>query len=103
MREMLNCMADIVPGNVGVISGISDSYITRGSHTWVQCRLGQCQHTATSYHYGNGGRCGDQSYAVDFGDENNATVLCKAANSCGVIRNCSVHNGNHVHLEIPCP
>jgi hypothetical protein len=105
LNDMLSCMANKVPAAVGVISSISDSLIVSGTKTWAQCRLNprSCAHVPTSYHYGNGGRCGDKSYAVDFGDEENAAVLCAAANACGPIRNCSVHNGNHVHLEIPCP
>jgi hypothetical protein len=105
MNSMLSCMASKVPANVGTISSISDSLITSGTYTWSQCRLASrlCAHVPTSYHYGNSGRCGDQSYAVDFGDENNASVLCQAANACGPVKNCSVHNGNHVHLEIACP
>lgn len=101
MQTMLTCMAKIVPGNVGEISGISDSNIISGSKTWAQCRLGQCKHTKNSYHYGTIGKCGDKSFAVDFGDEKNASVLCKAANSCGTVKSCSVHNGDHVHLDIP--
>lgn len=105
LSSMLTCMAGIVPGSVGVISSISDSLIASGAKTWAQCRLSpkQCAHTPTSYHYGHSGACGDKSYAVDFGDEGNSSVLCAAANSCGTIKNCSVHNGNHVHLELPCP
>ncbi|MBP6881156.1 MAG: hypothetical protein KBC35_00845 [Candidatus Pacebacteria bacterium] len=109
INAMLTCMAKIVPGNVGEISSFSDSVIANGTKTWAQCRidpkpkLSPCAHAPTSYHYGHSGLCGDKSYAVDFGDEGNATVLCKAANSCGTVKNCSVHNGNHVHLEIPCP
>lgn len=103
----LDCMAGKVPGNVGEISSISDSLILSGQKTWEQCRQRpqQCAHVPSSYHYGNNGICGNQSYAVDFGDEQNATVLCNAARSCGQIRVCSVHNGNHVHMEVtvsPC-
>ena len=101
LTAMLTCMAGIVPGAVGQISSISDSRITPGSRTFAQCRLGGCAHAVNSYHYGNTGRCGDRSYAVDFGDEQNVSVLCAAANSCGAVKGCSVHNGNHVHLELP--
>jgi len=107
LEATLNCMAGKVPGNVGQISSISDGLILNGQKTWDQCRQRpqQCSHVPSSYHYGNNGTCGNKSYAVDFGDEQNATVLCNAARSCGQIRDCSVHNGNHVHMEVivsPC-
>jgi len=100
LSSMLNCMAQIVPGNVGRISSISDSRIVSGSETFATCVDGGCAHVANSRHYG-GATCTGRSYAVDIGDEQNVAVLCQAANSCGRVNSCSVHNGNHVHLDLP--
>ncbi len=107
LNRMLNCLATKLPANVGEISSISDGRIISGSKTWSQCRLGGqsvgCAHTDGSLHYGGSGsvgQCGDKSFAVDFGDEQNVRTICAAANSCGR-NNCSVHNGNHVHLSVP--
>lgn len=100
LSRMLNCMAQIVPGNVGRISSISDNRIVSGSETFATCVEGGCAHAPRSRHYG-GTSCTGQSYAVDLGDEQNVAVLCRAANSCGAVNSCSVHNGNHVHLDLP--
>jgi hypothetical protein len=99
--SMLNCIGGRVPANVGRVSSISDSKIVDRSKTWQQCAAGQCQHVAGSYHYGGSGSCIGRSYAADFGDEANVAAICGAANSCGRVHSCSVHNGNHVHLQIP--
>jgi hypothetical protein len=98
LANLLNCMATKLPGNVGRISSISDSNITRGTKTWAQCRAGQCNHVANSLHYG-GSSCGDRSYAVDFGDQENAFRIINAAYECKAT-NAAVHNGNHVHVSI---
>jgi Type IV secretion system pilin len=100
LSSLITCMASKVPANVGDVSSISDQSIIAGNKTWAQCRLGGCAHTTNSDHYGNDGRCGDKSYAIDFGDEQNIVALCNAANSCGSVRNCSIHNGNHVHVSL---
>jgi hypothetical protein len=99
--SMLNCIGGRVPANVGRVSSISDSKIVDRSKTWQQCAAGQCQHVAGSYHYGGSGACVGRSYAADFGDESNVGAICGAANACGRVHSCSVHNGNHVHLQIP--
>jgi hypothetical protein len=107
LQNMLNCIARIVPAGVGQISSISDTRIVSGTKTWAQCRLGGqsagCAHKVGSLHYGGRGsvgQCGDRSFAVDYGDETNVRAICSAANACGR-NNCSVHNGDHVHLSVP--
>ncbi len=102
LRNTLNCMARRLPANVGRISSISDSMIVSGARTFAQCAAGQCQHVANSRHYGGANYTGS-SYAVDFGDEENVGSLCTAANACGNIHSCSVHNGNHVHMQLRYP
>ncbi len=101
LSAMVNCMANIVPGNVGRISSISDGWLINGTRTWEDCWAGRCQHSAGSAHYGRGGRCGRQSFAVDFGDEENFNILCPAARSCGASY-CNVHGGNHIHAHLDC-
>ena len=100
LSAMMNCMAQRVPGDVGRVSSISDSRIVNGSETFESCVGGGCAHTTNSRHYG-GASCTGKSYAVDFGDEENVDVLCAAANACGVVDSCAVHNSNHVHLSLP--
>lgn len=102
LAALLSCMAARVPANVGEISSISDSLIVNGSQTFHTCAAtGMCAHARNSYHYG-GAVCTGQSYAVDFGDEHNVSILCTAARGCNTsVRDCSVHNGNHVHIDIP--
>jgi hypothetical protein len=101
LSSIMNCMAQIVPGNVGRVSSISDSLIVNGSQTFQSCAGGGCAHTANSRHYG-GATCTGSSYAADFGDEENVEALCNAAYQCGGsgVYSCSVHNGNHVHLSL---
>jgi hypothetical protein len=101
LSNMLNCMAARLPSNVGEISSISDSdLVPPASKTWAQCRAGGqsagCAHTVNSYHYG-GATCGNQSYAVDFGDEQNALAISQAAQQCG---GRALNEGNHVHVSI---
>ncbi|MBP9710876.1 MAG: hypothetical protein KBD50_01275 [Candidatus Pacebacteria bacterium] len=95
LTSMLNCMSKIVPGNVGRISSISDSMIVNGTRTWAQCKAGQCQHVTNSYHYG-GSKCGNQSYAVDFGDEENYLSLLQAAQQCD---GRATKESDHVHVQ----
>ena len=100
LSSMMNCMAQLVPGNVGRVSSISDSRIVNGSQTFQSCVKGGCAHTTNSRHYG-GATCTGKSYAVDFGDEEHEEELCTAAYQCGKVYSCSIHNGNHVHLSLP--
>lgn len=101
LKALLGCMADKVPANVGVISSISDSAVVDGEKTFEQCAAGGkaagCAHTVHSYHYG-GRSCVGQSYAVDFGDEQHATVLKQAAAAC----NASYigFEGDHLHVSV---
>lgn len=105
LASLLSCMADRLPANVGEVSSISDRKIVSGAKTFGQCRAegnerfgGTCAHAVNSCHYG-GRNCGDASYAVDFGDERNATVLIRVARECGA-SSAAVHNGNHVHVNV---
>ncbi len=95
MANALACMASNVPRGVGQISSISDTAIMNGK-TFAQCAKGGCAHTANSCHYG-GRTCIGASYAVDFGDEQNATVLKAAAAACGAK---TLNEGNHLHVSI---
>lgn len=101
LRQLMSCMAERVPANVGNVSSISDSRIVNGSKTFEQCRQGGqsagCAHSAYSCHYG--GRCtGGNSYAVDFGDEQNADSLRAAALACGA--DFINFEGTHLHVSI---
>ena len=98
LQMLLNCMVSQLPGNVGEISSISEKAIANGSKTFEQCWAGGCEHVAGSCHYGNGYGVIGKSYAVDFGDENNATDLMGAAYACGA-GFAGIHNGNHVHVS----
>jgi hypothetical protein len=98
LSSFLSCMEGKVPAGVGRISSISDSRITPGNQTFAYCAANGCSHTANSCHYG-GRNCVGSSYAVDFGDEQNAAALTQAARSCNsgaVIFN----EGNHLHVSI---
>ena len=101
LNSLLSCMVRRVPGNVGLITSISDSDIVSGARTFQYCATngqgGGCAHVVNSCHYG-GRTCVGQSYAVDFGDENNSLALIQAANACGA--SAEIHNGNHVHASI---
>ncbi len=106
LSALLSCLANNLPGNVGRVTSISDSLIVGGQRTFAQCAQGGCAHTAGSRHYGGSGACMGESYAVDLGDEENINVICTTARSCNsTVRDCSVHNGNHVHIDLPftCP
>jgi len=108
LEALLSCMEQIVPGNVGEISSISDGRIVSGQYSFAYCRSrgnsgaseGRCAHTINSRHYGGDGSRGDRSWAVDFGDQWNNTILCAAANQCGNIADCGIHGGNHTHISI---
>lgn len=106
LENLLQCMSIRVPGNVGKISSISDSRITSGKYTFDYCsQRGNatptstaCAHRVGSLHYG-GRTCVGSSYAVDFGDQENASELISAANAClsGLH---AVNEGNHVHVSL---
>lgn len=101
LNSLLSCMANKVPGDVGVISSISDSLIISGQKTFEECaqegKQGGCAHTKGSAHYGYATHIG-KSYAVDFGDEQHAGVLSSAARSCGASK--IFNEGNHVHVQV---
>jgi hypothetical protein len=85
LKNLISCMSQKVPGDVGRISSISDNKIVNSTQTetkaWQNCRSGNCAHESNSCHYG-GPSCGNESYAVDFGDEEHTAVLSEAAKSC---------------------
>lgn len=97
LSALLSCMAGQVPAGVGRISSISDSLITSGSKTFAQCATGGCAHAANSCHYG-GRTCTGSSYAVDFGDDQNISVLTAAAQACGA--NYIGNEGTHLHVSV---
>lgn len=97
LANLLSCMVTKVPAGVGRISSISDSLITKGQKSFSQCASGGCQHSANSCHYG-GKTCVGSSYAVDFGDEQNARALTSAAQACGA--NYIGNEGNHLHVSV---
>lgn len=103
LASLLTCMSPKVPKGVGQISALTDSYSTTNATRIAHCaavgRQGDksCSHTANSCHYG-GRSCVGQTYAVDFGDEQNQTALINAAKACGATR-AAFENGNHVHVS----
>jgi len=101
LTGLLSCMANKVPGDVGQISSISDSVIMGDTKTFQQCAAGGqsagCSHAAHSCHYG-GVSCVGKSYAVDFGDEQYATILTQAAQDCGATH--TAFEGDHLHVSI---
>ena len=103
LTSLMSCMATTVPGNVGQVSSISDSQIINGSQTFQSCAAGGkaagCAHEAGSCHYG-GTKCVGQSYAVDFGDEQNAAALTAAASTCSNGQAFTNFEGNHLHVSI---
>ncbi|MDD3531027.1 MAG: hypothetical protein PHV99_00300 [Candidatus Pacebacteria bacterium] len=96
LSSLLSCMAGKLPAGVGRISSISDSLITSGQKTFAQCATGGCQHQANSCHYG-GKTCIGSSYAVDFGDDENITILTAAAKACGAQ---TLNEGTHLHASV---
>lgn len=97
LTTLLSCMAGKLPAGVGRISSISDSAIISGSKTFAQCEASGCSHMAGSCHYG-GSKCTGRSFAVDFGDEQNASALRAAASSCGA--NYIGYEGTHLHVSV---
>jgi hypothetical protein len=102
IKELLSCMrlrldnvreAMEIEETIGRISSISDSKIYEGTCQWESgsSEPGGCSHTygikyekeKVSAHYG-GTECRyeRQSYAVDFGDEENADYIIEAAKQC---------------------
>ncbi|HEY0010816.1 MAG TPA: pilin [Candidatus Paceibacterota bacterium] len=103
LTTVLNCMSTQLPKGVGEISSISDERIISGQKTFNQCAIegnkngGTCAHSKNSCHYG-GATCRGNSYAVDFGDQQNAAALTAAARACGAS---DVYNeGNHIHVSV---
>lgn len=98
LSSLLSCMAGKVPPGVGRISSISDSLITNGQKTFLQCATqGGCAHAANSCHYGGTGAANGKSYAADFGDDQNMTALTSAAMACGAR---TLNEGNHLHVSV---
>jgi len=98
LDSLLRCMSDQVPSGVGNISSISDSVIVDGNSTFGECALTGCSHKSRSCHYG-GRTCVGRSYAVDFNDMQNATVLSQAARTCDSGAKI-INEGNHIHVSI---
>lgn len=97
LQSLLSCMSTKLPAGVGNISSISDSMIVNGNKTFAECATGGCQHSSNSCHYGGSGSCNGRSYAVDFGDEQNASVLSQAASQCGGV---AINEGDHLHVSV---
>jgi hypothetical protein len=100
LQNLLNCMRGKLPNSVGEISSISDSAIAENG--WNSCSINYkrppCAHVKNSCHYG-GGRQATQSYAVDFGDEQNSVKIIGAAKECGA--KYVKLEGNHIHVSSP--
>ncbi len=107
LANFLNCMRSNLPNGIGRISSISDSkYIGNLTACETSCNGKGCVHSCGSCHYG-GGTGTNKSYAVDLGDEENTTLLVKAANACGVYTSGPgfiLNEGDHLHISVPaCP
>lgn len=101
LKIFLQCMADLLPSNMGIISSISDDNITNGTCTiWSTgvCNKPECQHNCTSCHYG-GGTGKKESYAVDYDDEQNEIPLKEASEMCNADFFLP-ENGNHIHISV---
>jgi len=110
LSNLLNCMRQKLPNNVGRISSISDSRLA-SSCRWGACTSAECcSHSvpcntcgtrgSISCHYGGAG-CSSQkkSYAVDFGDEENYSAISQAARDCDP-NSYVLFEGNHVHVSV---
>lgn len=97
LRQFLDCMAANVPGNVGRISSISDSAGIQVCST--NYSKPPCAHKNNSCHYGGSGKCKGQSFAVDFGDEQNYQALRTAAKQCKS-QSYVFKEGSHTHISI---
>lgn len=113
LAQILNCMRANLPSGVGEISSISDSkYIDdsekhdnhlESCNTYNTCSLTLCAHSCQSCHYGGGVINTNGSYAVDFGDETNFSLLKKAAEKCDPGAYVE-YEDNHVHTSVSeCP
>lgn len=121
LRMLISCIRKKVPASVGVISSISDNLhlhklgecnvenCAKGTKGQEKCGdVNCCVHACQSCHYGGGkkgsdGKLINKSYAVDFGDEENATVLINAAYSCDPGGYYALE-GDHVHMSVSaCP
>ena len=102
LGTFLDCMANELPGNVGRVSSISDSEIVNGTFTFEECAEGGqsigCAHRVNSCHYG-GQNCVGESYAVDFGDEENAIEIGRAARKCD-FGAALIPEGDHIHISV---
>lgn len=100
LASLIGCIKSRVPSSVGRISSISDNVIMSGKADFKQCAEqghALCSHTVNSCHYGGTGKCNGKSYAVDFGDEQNAGLLIDAARACGAT---ALNEGDHVHVSV---
>ena len=105
LKIVLNCMRNNMPEGVGRISSISDS-------NWIGnltiCDnldfCAGCVHACQSCHYGGGTGSG-KSYAVDYGDEENAAAIKHAYEQCRSDGAKYFKNeGDHIHISVrPCP
>lgn len=103
--SLIVCMRSNLPAGVGRISSISDSN-NRASNNFGPCKtcprgtqISGCAHLCQSCHYGGG--IANQSYGVDFGDQENAETLISTATGCGADR--AIGEGDHIHISINCP
>jgi len=100
LTVLLTCMASKLPPGAGRISSISDNKISSGQATFQQCAVSGhalCSHTNYSCHYG-GRKCIGSSYAVDFGDQENAAAITAAGHACAAT---AIYNeGNHLHVSV---
>jgi len=114
LANFLGCVWENLPSGVGRISSISDSNNRVGTLGFDRCKtcpkgtqIPECAHVCQSCHYGGGSA--NQSYAVDFGDEENSMVIGNTIISCANELNISqnsigfINEGNHLHYEIGCP
>ncbi len=113
LSRLLGCMFNNLPSGTGRVSSISDSNNRVGTSGFDTCKtcprgtqLPQCAHTCGSCHYGGSGS--NQSYAVDFGDENNITAVGGTVITCasqlGIpLSSITLRNeGDHLHYEVGC-
>lgn len=115
LSKLLACMRQKLPVGVGRISSISDSKLYGNNATcrWEpicanNCHYPQdccshshpCEGQRLSCHYGGQG-CYQQkqSYAVDFGDEQNADLLKSAALNCDS-SSYIIYEGDHLHISV---
>lgn len=104
LKYFLTCMQARLPSDVGIISSISDDHIDSGTCTiWSNSQnaiydKNHCQHAKNSCHYG-GATCEKKSYAVDYGDSQNAKTIRSNAAVC-YPNSGYLLEGNHVHISI---